>query len=82
MQTQRAQTAAAVLQHTETQALLLVDSIDAKHATKAAEAARLDAEERRIRFEQMQNAAGAAVVEANRFRCVLHVLGVVICVGG
>eukprot|EP00775_Hariotina_reticulata_P001557 gene1557-1897_t len=67
-QTQRAQTAAAVLQHTESRALLLADRIDAKHASKAAEAGRLEAEERRIRFEQMQNAAGAAVVEANRFR--------------
>jgi hypothetical protein len=64
----RAQTAAAVLQRHEAGALKLSDRLDAKHEAAAAEAARLAAEQKRIRFEQMQNAAGAAAVEAARFR--------------
>lgn len=67
-QVQRAQTAAAVLQRTEDQTLELADRLNARHAATAAEAARIAAEEKRIKFEQMQNAAGAAVVEANKFR--------------
>lgn len=68
LQAQRAQTAAAVLQRTEANALGLSERIDAKHAAVAAEAARIAAEDRRVKFEQMQLAAGTAVVEANRFR--------------
>eukprot|EP00878_Enallax_costatus_P034025 GHUV01037628.1.p1 GENE.GHUV01037628.1~~GHUV01037628.1.p1 ORF type:complete len:413 (+),score=188.89 GHUV01037628.1:792-2030(+) len=67
-QVQGAQTASAVMQRTEDQTLALADRLDAKHAAAAAEAARIAAEEKRIKFEQMQNAAGAAVVEANKFR--------------
>lgn len=69
--TQRAQTAAAVMQRHEVGVLALSDRLDAKHAAAAAEAARLAAEQKRIRFEQMQNAAGASAVEAARFRWVL-----------
>jgi hypothetical protein len=60
--------AAAVLQRHEAGALALTDRLDAKHQASAAEAARLAAEHKRIRFEQMQNAAGASAVEAARFR--------------
>jgi hypothetical protein len=59
-----------VLQRTEANALALSDRIEAKHAAAAAEAARVAAEERRLKFEQMQLAAGEAVVEAKRFRWV------------
>lgn len=60
--------AAAVLQRHEEGSLALADRLDAKHQAAAAEAARLAAEQKRIRFEQMQNAAGASAVEAARFR--------------
>jgi lipocalin len=61
------------MQRTEASALALSDRIEAKHAAAAAEAARVAAEERRLKFEQMQLAAGEAVVEAKRFRCALDV---------
>eukprot|EP00879_Flechtneria_rotunda_P023399 GHRR01024751.1.p1 GENE.GHRR01024751.1~~GHRR01024751.1.p1 ORF type:complete len:417 (+),score=203.10 GHRR01024751.1:292-1542(+) len=69
-QAQRVQTAVAILQQTEADALVVANRIDAKHAAAAAEAARIAAKEKRIKFEQMQTAAGAAVVEANRFRAL------------
>lgn len=65
---QRAQTAAAVMQRHEAGALALADRLDAKYQAAAAEEARLAAEQKRIRFEQMQNAAGASAVEAARFK--------------
>lgn len=68
LQAQRARTADAVLQRTEANALALSDCIEAKHAAAAAEAARVAAEERRLKFEQLQLAAGESVVEAKRFR--------------
>jgi hypothetical protein len=71
LQAQRAHTADAVMQRTEANALALSDRIEAKHAAAAAEAARVAAEERRLKFEQMQLAAGEAVVEAKRFRYAL-----------
>ncbi|WIA13671.1 hypothetical protein OEZ85_007232 [Tetradesmus obliquus] len=67
-QAQRARTADAVLQRTEANALALSDCIEAKHAAAAAEAARVAAQERRLKFEQLQLAAGESVVEAKRFR--------------
>lgn len=48
-------------------ALKLHDKMDAAYAAKAAEAARLAAEEKRQRFERMQNKAGAFAVEAAAF---------------
>lgn len=59
-----------MLQRHEVGALALADRLAAKHEAAAAEAARLAAERKRIAFEQMQNAAGAAAVEAARFRSV------------
>lgn len=56
------------MQRTEDQTLALADRLHLKHASAAAEAARIAAEEKKIKFEQMQNAAGAAVIEANKFR--------------
>ncbi|KAF6252522.1 hypothetical protein COO60DRAFT_519395 [Scenedesmus sp. NREL 46B-D3] len=56
------------MRRTEANALALSDRIEAKHAAAAAEAARVGAEERRLKFKQMQLAAGEAVVEEKRFR--------------
>ncbi|KAG1668464.1 hypothetical protein FOA52_005237 [Chlamydomonas sp. UWO 241] len=42
--------------------------LEAKRAGAAAETARIAAEEKKIKFEQMQQAAGAAAVEENKFR--------------
>ncbi|KAF8060087.1 CFAP99 [Scenedesmus sp. PABB004] len=67
-QAQRAQSAAAVLQRTECGVLALAERLDAKHEAAAAEVARVAAEEKRLRFEQMQLAAGSAAVEEHRFR--------------
>lgn len=50
--------------------LTLDAKLQDKRAAAAAEAGRVAAEQQRIRFEQMQSSAGAAVVEAARFRWV------------
>lgn len=70
MQVQRAKSAEQAQRKTASDALVLSERLDAKHAAAAAEKARIAAEEKRIRFEQMQTAAGAAAVEETKFRCV------------
>ncbi|KAK9810024.1 hypothetical protein WJX72_003564 [[Myrmecia] bisecta] len=55
----------------EDQALVLYDKLESKKAAIAAEKARLVAEEKRIRFEQQQQAAGASAVEETKFRELL-----------
>lgn len=52
----------------ERDVLVLHDKLEAKHEALAAEKARLLAEHKRTRFEQMQQAAGASAVEENKFR--------------
>jgi hypothetical protein len=51
----------------ESSVLKLTVQLDSRRAALAAERARMAAETKRIRFEQMQQAAGAAEVEANKF---------------
>lgn len=52
----------------EQDVLELHEKLQAKRSAAAAERARVAAEEKKIRFEQMQAAAGAAVVEENKFK--------------
>eukprot|EP00955_Chlamydomonas_euryale_P052747 355265-Chlamydomonas_euryale.AAC.3 len=52
----------------EDDVLQLHARLQAKRAGAAAEKARIAAEEKKIRFEQMQQAAGASAVEENKFR--------------
>ncbi len=52
----------------ESSVLVLHGRLEEKRAASAAEKARVAGETKRIRFEQMQQAAGAAAVEANKFR--------------
>lgn len=59
--------AATATKH-ETGVLVLHESLEAKRAAAAAEKARIAAEVKKIRFEQMQAAAGAAAVEEAKFR--------------
>ncbi len=69
MQMKRAQSAECTKRQQDAAALELHARLEAKHSAAAAERARIAAEEKRVKFEQMQSAAGAAVVEENKFRC-------------
>ncbi len=59
--------AKVALKH-EDDVLVLHGKLEAKRAAAAAERARIASEEKKIKFEQMQQAAGAAAVEENKFR--------------
>ncbi|KAL6758240.1 hypothetical protein V8C86DRAFT_2601438 [Haematococcus lacustris] len=63
-----AATQASLLTKHESGVLELNAKLEAKRAATAAEAARIAAETKRIRFEQMQQAAGALALEENKFR--------------
>ena len=52
----------------EDDVLDLHGKLQAKRAAAASERSRIAAEEKKIKFEQMQQAAGAAAVEENKFR--------------
>lgn len=52
----------------EDSVLVLHDKLEAKRASSAVERARIASETKKIRFEQMQQAAGASEVEANKFQ--------------
>lgn len=63
----KATEAEAAAQH-EDDVLELHARLESKRAAAAAEKARIASEEKKIKFEQMQQAAGAAAVEENKFR--------------
>jgi len=52
----------------EDDVLHLHGKLEAKRAAASAEKARIAAEQKKIKFEQMQQSAGAAAVEENKFR--------------
>ena len=54
---------------------MTLQRLQEKHARVAAEAARLAAEEKRVRFVQMQQAASADAVEEAVFRWAAGLLG-------
>ncbi|KAI8467452.1 MAG: hypothetical protein J3K34DRAFT_481220 [Monoraphidium minutum] len=60
--------AAAAAVRADDRALCLAARLEAKRGAAAAERARVAAEEKRVRHQQMQSAAGAAAVEAARLR--------------
>lgn len=63
-----AQAAATKAAKHEDDVLQLNERLEVKRAAAAAEKARIASEEKKIRFELMQQAAGAAAVEENKFR--------------
>ena len=64
--------AAVALRH-EDDVLVLHEKLQAKRASAASERSRIAAEEKKIKFEQMQQAAGASAVEENKVRAIkLH----------
>jgi hypothetical protein len=64
----KAAAASASRRRDDDRAVELNGRLDSKRAAAAAEQARISAEEKRIRHEQLQTAAGAAAVEVTRFR--------------
>ncbi|GAX77699.1 hypothetical protein CEUSTIGMA_g5142.t1 [Chlamydomonas eustigma] len=62
------QAAASLALKHEDDVLDLHSKLEAKRAAASSESTRIAAEEKKIKFEQMQQAAGAAAVEENKFR--------------